>query len=62
VDFWGVKSSGCEKSHATEVIFSNIPQAKFHTEKESKSKPQKIKNDPASILHFPTLLLQYRCR
>jgi hypothetical protein len=26
VDFWGVKSSGCENSHATEVKFSNIPQ------------------------------------
>jgi hypothetical protein len=26
VDFWGVKSSGCENLHATEVICSNIPQ------------------------------------
>jgi hypothetical protein len=26
VDFWGVKSSGCEDSHATEVKCSNIPQ------------------------------------
>jgi hypothetical protein len=26
VDFWGVKSSGCENSHATEVKSSNIPQ------------------------------------
>jgi hypothetical protein len=26
VDFWGVKSSGCENSHATEVKCSNIPQ------------------------------------
>jgi hypothetical protein len=25
VDIWGVKSSGCENSHATEVKFSNIP-------------------------------------
>jgi hypothetical protein len=25
-DFWGVKSSGCENSHATEVKYSNIPQ------------------------------------
>jgi hypothetical protein len=25
VDFWGVKSIGCENSHATEVKFSNIP-------------------------------------
>jgi hypothetical protein len=26
VDFWEVKSSGCENSHATEVKCSNIPQ------------------------------------
>jgi hypothetical protein len=26
VDFWGVKSSGCENSHVTEVKCSNIPQ------------------------------------
>jgi hypothetical protein len=26
VDFWGVKSSGCENSHATELKCSNIPQ------------------------------------
>jgi hypothetical protein len=26
VDFWGVKRSGCENSHATEVKCSNIPQ------------------------------------
>jgi hypothetical protein len=26
VDFWGVKSSGCENSHATEVKCSSIPQ------------------------------------
>jgi hypothetical protein len=26
VDFWGVKNSGCENSHATEVKCSNIPQ------------------------------------
>jgi hypothetical protein len=26
VGFWGVKSSGCENSHATEVKCSNIPQ------------------------------------
>jgi hypothetical protein len=26
VDFWRVKSSGCENSHATEVKCSNIPQ------------------------------------
>jgi hypothetical protein len=38
VDFGGVKSNGCENSHATEVKCSNIPQkkAKFHTEKEAK--------------------------
>jgi hypothetical protein len=37
VDFWGVKSSGCENLHATEVKCSNIPQkAKFHTAKEAK--------------------------
>jgi hypothetical protein len=26
VDFWRVKSSGCENSHATKVKCSNIPQ------------------------------------
>jgi hypothetical protein len=54
VDFWGVKISGCENSHATEVKCSNIPQI-FHTEKEAKwtSKPQKIQNFLASIPHFP---------
>jgi hypothetical protein len=38
MDFWGVKSSGCENSLATEVKCSNIPQkkAKFHTKKEVK--------------------------
>jgi hypothetical protein len=37
VVFWGVKSSGCENSHATEVKCSSIPQkTKFHTEKEAK--------------------------
>jgi hypothetical protein len=37
VDFWGVKSSGGENSHATEVKCSNIPQKrKFYTEKEVK--------------------------
>jgi hypothetical protein len=25
-DFWGVKSSGCENSHGTEVKFSTSPQ------------------------------------
>jgi hypothetical protein len=35
VDILGVKSSGCENLHATEVKCSNIPQ-KFHTEKEAK--------------------------
>jgi hypothetical protein len=34
VDFWGVKRS--DNSHATEVKCSNIPQNKFHTEKEAK--------------------------
>jgi hypothetical protein len=29
VDFWGVKSSGCEKSHATKVKCSNIPQKSY---------------------------------
>jgi hypothetical protein len=28
VDFWGVKISGCENSHATEMKCSNIPQKK----------------------------------
>jgi hypothetical protein len=26
VEFWGVKSSGCENSHDTEVKCSNIPE------------------------------------
>jgi hypothetical protein len=36
VDFWGVKSSDCENSHATEVKCSNIIHLLFHTEKEAK--------------------------
>jgi hypothetical protein len=34
VNFWGVKSSGCENSQTTEVTF--LRKAKFHTEKEAK--------------------------
>jgi hypothetical protein len=30
VDSWGVKSSGCENSHAAEVKCSNIPQKKLN--------------------------------
>jgi hypothetical protein len=34
VDFWEVKSRGCENSHATEVL--KLRKAKFHTEKKAK--------------------------
>jgi hypothetical protein len=36
VDFFGVKSSGCENSHATEVKSSILRKAEFHTAKEAK--------------------------
>jgi hypothetical protein len=56
VDFWGVKSSGCDNSLATELKCSNIPQkSQISYQKEVKWtwKPQKIQKFPASIPHFP---------
>jgi hypothetical protein len=47
VDFWGVKSSGCENSHATEVKCSNIRKAisipkKKRNERQSRRKSKKF--------------------
>jgi hypothetical protein len=36
VDFWGVKSIGCENLHATEVKCSNIPQKSVKAAENSK--------------------------
>jgi hypothetical protein len=41
VDFWGVKSSGCENSHVTEVKYSNIPQKSIPKKKRNKRQSRK---------------------
>jgi hypothetical protein len=56
VDFWGVKSSRCENSHATEVKCSNIPQkSKISYRKRSEKHVKAADNPkfPVSIPHFP---------
>jgi hypothetical protein len=52
VDFWGVKSSGCENSHATEVKCTNIPQ-KYRKRSKMNVKAAKIQSFSATIPHFP---------
>jgi hypothetical protein len=47
VDFWGVKSSGCENSHATEVKCSNILQ------KSLISYRKRSEMNGYTIPHFP---------
>jgi hypothetical protein len=55
VDFWGMKSSGCENSHATEVKCSNMPQKSYSYRKRSEMnvKAAEIQSFPATIPHLP---------
>jgi hypothetical protein len=72
VDFWGVKSSGYENSHATEVKCSNIPQNSYISyRKRSEMNVKATENLKLSGYHssFPSrndflikVLSQYRCR
>jgi hypothetical protein len=60
VDFWGVKSSGCENSHATEMLKHSLEKLKSIPKKkrsECQSR-RKSKKNPASIPHFPRLFDQ----
>jgi hypothetical protein len=72
VDFRGVKSSGCENSHATEVKSSNIPQKSLISyRKRSEINVKAAENSKLSgyLFSFPSrndflieVLSQFRCR
>jgi hypothetical protein len=75
VDFWGLKISGCENSHATEVKCSNIPQKSLISyQKRSEINVKAAENPKFSGYHryhssIPSrndflikVLSQYRCR
>jgi hypothetical protein len=72
VDFWGVKSSSCENSHATEVKRWNISQKRSISYRErSKMNVKSAENPKFSGYHSSFLsrndflikvLSQYRCR
>jgi hypothetical protein len=56
VDFWGVKSSGCENLHATEVKCSSTPQKSLISYRKRSAmnvKAAEIQSFPATIPHFP---------
>jgi hypothetical protein len=56
VYFWGVKSSGCENSHVTEVKCSNIPQKSLISSRkrsEMNVKAAEIQSFLATIPYFP---------